>query len=168
MTKIHRLTLAIFMLFFCTGFDQVTKDVAHEKLIASPPISLMSDTIRIQYVENQGAILGLGSNLPDNVRFMIFVLFNGLITTLTLVCALKMRDLRFIQVAGLLLVASGGLGNLLDRLFNNGAVIDFMNIGMGPLRTGIFNVADIFVMAGASLFIVFSLRDQSKATHEIT
>jgi signal peptidase II len=149
------------VLFCCTAFDQVTKDLAQEKLADTPLISLLNDTIRIQYTENPGAILGLGSDLPKEVRFAIFVLFNGLITALTLLFALKLRDLRPIQLVGLLLVASGGLGNLLDRVFNHGAAIDFMNLGIGALRTGIFNVADIFIVAGAALVMLFS-REQTK------
>jgi signal peptidase II len=151
-------------LFFCTGFDQVTKSVAHERLAASAPISLLNDTVRIQYTENLGVILGLGSELPVEARFILFVVLNGLITVITLIYALKVHDLRLIQRVGLLLVASGGLGNLLDRLFNNGAAIDFLNIGIGSLRTGIFNVADVLVIAGASIFILFSLRAQPKGT----
>src|SRR5512138_2364190 len=80
LTKFQRLALAILVLFICTGFDQVTKDIAQEKFASSPTISLLNDTIRIQYSENPGAMLGLGSRLPDNVRFMLFVLFNGLIS----------------------------------------------------------------------------------------
>lgn len=162
MTKFQRLALAILILFICTGFDQITKDVAQEKLASSPPISLLSDIIRIQYIENSGAILGLGSSLPKEVRFALFVVFNGLISAITLIYALKDRDLRLMQVVGLLLIASGGMGNLIDRLFNNGFAIDFMNLGVGSLRTGIFNVADLFIVAGVSLFVLFGLKDQRK------
>lgn len=48
---------------------------------------------------------------------------------------------------------SGGLGNLLDRIMNDGRVIDFMNLGIGPLRTGIFNVADVCITIGVVLLI---------------
>jgi signal peptidase II len=48
-------------------------------------------------------------------------------------------------------VAAGGLGNLWDRLATGGWVVDFMNLGVGPLRTGIFNVADVALMAGVAL-----------------
>lgn len=164
MTRIHRLVLAVLVLFFCTGFDQITKDIAREKLASSPPISLLNDTIRIQYSENSGAILGLGSNLPSEVRFALFVVFNGLISVITLIYALKTHDLRLIQLVGLLLIASGGIGNLIDRLFNNGFAIDFMNLGIGSLRTGIFNVADVFIVTGAFTFILFSLKEQTKTT----
>jgi signal peptidase II len=164
MTKVHRLVLVILALFFCTGFDQVTKDIAQEKLASAPPISLLNDTIRIQYTENSGAILGLGSSLPSEIRFMLFVVFNGLITITTLIFALKAHDLRLMQLVGLLLIASGGMGNLIDRLFNNGAAIDFMNLGIGSLRTGIFNVADVFIIAGIAVVMLFSLKDRQQAT----
>jgi signal peptidase II len=162
LTTFQRTALAAFILFACTGFDQVTKDIARERLASSPPISLLNDIIRIQYSENSGAILGLGSGLPGEIRFAIFVIFNSLISGLTLVYALKTRDLHTGQLMGLLFIASGGLGNLIDRLFNNGFAIDFMNLGIGSLRTGIFNVADVFIIAGVITFMLFSLKDQRR------
>ena len=55
------------------------------------------------------------------------------------------------------LVAAGGIGNLIDRIFRQGRVVDFMNMGITvnqfPLRTGIFNVADVAIMAGLFLII---------------
>lgn len=162
MTKIQRLVLAVLVLFLCTGFDQMTKGIAREELASAPPISLLNDTIRIVYSENTGATLGMGASLPEGVRFVLFVILNGLILSATLVAALKMRDLHLPQTVGLLLVASGGLGNLIDRLFNQGAAIDFLNLGVGSLRTGIFNVADVLILAGAAIFMLSSLRDQKK------
>ena len=55
-------------------------------------------------------------------------------------------------IAGALML-SGGVGNLIDRVFNDGAVVDFLNVGFGSVRTGIFNVADMAIMAGLFLFI---------------
>ena len=46
------------------------------------------------------------------------------------------------------LFLAGALSNLIDRIAV-GSVIDFLNVGIGPLRTGIFNVADVAIMAGA-------------------
>ncbi len=162
MIKTHRLVLAILVLIFCTGFDQITKEFAREKLAASPPILLLNGTILIQYSENTGAMLGLGASLPDNVRFAFFVILNGLISLTTLIYVLKGSTLHSMQIIGLLLVASGGLGNLLDRLLNKGAAIDFLNLGIGSIRTGIFNVADIWIVAGVSIFVLFSLREPTK------
>jgi signal peptidase II len=48
---------------------------------------------------------------------------------------------------------SGGMGNFIDRTTNNGAVVDFLNVGVGSLRTGIFNIADVAIMLGVALFL---------------
>jgi signal peptidase II len=56
-----------------------------------------------------------------------------------------------LHALGAALVAAGGLGNLWDRLVAGGLVIDFLNLGIGPLRTGIFNVADLAIVAGVVL-----------------
>ena len=58
----------------------------------------------------------------------------------------------------------GGLGNLIDRIFNSGAVVDFVSIGLGGLRTGIFNVSDVAIVAGALLvFLGIREREQDEA-----
>jgi signal peptidase II len=53
----------------------------------------------------------------------------------------------------LTLIFSGGISNFYDRASNNGAVIDFLNVGIGSLRTGIFNVADMAIMLGVFLLL---------------
>ena len=55
-------------------------------------------------------------------------------------------------------VLSGGLGNLVDRIINDGRVIDFMNIGIGSLRTGIFNVADVCITVGVVVLVFQALQ----------
>ena len=59
------------------------------------------------------------------------------------------------------LFLGGGIGNLIDRLTNDGRVIDFMHIGIGSLRTGIFNVADMALMAGVFLLGLHSYRTRN-------
>jgi signal peptidase II len=51
---------------------------------------------------------------------------------------------------GLTLVAAGGFSNLVDRA-RFGSVTDFLALGTGPLRSGIFNVADVAILAGVLL-----------------
>ena len=163
MTRFRKLLLVILILFFCTGCDRVIKNLAQRILASSPPVSLLKDTIRIQYTENPGAMLSLGANLPGEARFGLFVIFVSVMLTVTLVYAVKKHGLNSMQLIGLSLITSGGIGNFLDRIFNHGAAIDFMNIGFGPIRTGIFNVADVLIVAGISVFILFSTRGQKQA-----
>ena len=39
-----------------------------------------------------------------------------------------------------------------------GSVIDFLNVGVGPLRTGIFNVADMAILLGVGIFLFTKVR----------
>ena len=69
------------------------------------------------------------------------------------------------QFIVLLFLLAGGIGNLIDRVTNDGLVTDFVSLGIGPLRTGIFNVADVFVLFSA-LALVFIYRKKGVAQLE--
>jgi signal peptidase II len=62
---------------------------------------------------------------------------------------------------GVALFVAGGASNLLDRI-TYGKVVDFMNVGLGPLRTGIFNVADMAIMLGAAIVVVVGYRSDGR------
>lgn len=69
------------------------------------------------------------------------------------------------KIFSLAMVFSGGIGNIFDRIVYDRHVTDFMNMGIGNIRTGIFNVADICVTAGViGLFIFFN--DKRKKENE--
>lgn len=51
------------------------------------------------------------------------------------------------------LVLAGGASNWVDRVVR-GSVVDFINVGLGPVRTGIFNVADIAIILGVAILIL--------------
>jgi signal peptidase II len=58
---------------------------------------------------------------------------------------------------GLTLFIAGALSNWIDRVLR-GSVVDFLNVGIHSLRTGIFNVADVAVMVGVALVALGALR----------
>jgi signal peptidase II len=60
-----------------------------------------------------------------------------------------------LQTIAAALVCGGGLGNLIDRFSQHGYVTDFLNLGIGSVRTGIFNVADFALLFGLGM-LVFS------------
>ena len=146
--RMWRFGLVILILVSCAGCDRATKNVARELLVSSPSISLLNDFVRFEYVENPGAFLGLGSNMPREVRFVLLVIFASVSLVLTLAFIATVPSLGLRPLIGLSLVAGGGVGNVIDRIFNNGAVIDFIRLGIGPFRTGIFNVADVAIVVG--------------------
>jgi signal peptidase II len=149
--------LVLLLAMACTiGCDRVTKHVASTTLAGAPGRSFFADTLRLEYAENTGAFLGLGAAWPPHVRLTVFAL--AALVGLALIVRIG-RRLRHVPPAlvGLALIAAGTLSNLADRIAY-GSVVDFLNVGIGALRTGIFNVADVAIFGGAALVVAFGRR----------
>lgn len=157
-----RLLLSALVVVAFVGCDQATKALAREALATSPPISLLGGAVRFQLAENPGAFLSLGAGLSPQWRFFLGIVFSGAALAALAVFLLRSTSLSPVQRIGLGLVVAGGLGNLVDRLANDGRVVDFVSVGIGSLRTGIFNVADVAITAGAVAAMVAGLWNPSR------
>jgi signal peptidase II len=142
-----RIALVVMILAACVGCDQRSKYLAGEHLRGSDEISLLADTIRLDYTENPGAFLGLGAFLPAPWKAAVFAVGCSIAIAAILLYTLVAARAGYLQVLGLSLICGGGIGNLVDR-WAYGYVRDFLNVGLGPVRTGIFNVADVALMTG--------------------
>ncbi|MCP3917998.1 MAG: signal peptidase II [bacterium] len=140
----------------CIGCDRVTKNVAVEKLYHAAPKHYWNDTVRIQYAENTGAFLGLGDSWPDWLRQLLLVGATSVLLLFVVWHLIRNPKLGVVRTLALALILAGGVGNLWDRM-DSGYVVDFMNLGIGKLRTGIFNVADIAITGGVIALVVFGL-----------
>ena len=150
-----RAALFTTILLLCAGCDQAAKQVAEATLAGRGAIVLLGDTLRLELVHNPGAFLSLGALFPEAVRHLLFVVIGPL--GLALLCTFSLRGgllARPAALVGLALIAGGGLGNWLDRVLQAGTVTDFVSLGFAALRTGIFNVADVAIMAGAVLLLL--------------
>ena len=136
--------------------DLVTKTIVERMFSGEPTVHLLGDTLRVGFVLNTGVFLSLGHALSPTTRFWAFVV--GVACVLTLLLVLTLRDARFRapEVAAVAAIVGGGIGNLVDRV-QIGAVRDFLNVGVGPLRTGIFNVADMAITFGGIALILLPL-----------
>lgn len=129
--------------------------MASSALAGQPGQSFLADTVRLAYVENTGGFLSLGADLPPVLRTVVFTGATGLLLLGLGVFALRVQHAAW-PAFGLALFVGGGLSNWFDRVMR-GSVVDFMNVGIGPLRTGVFNVADMAIMFGAGVFIISEL-----------
>ena len=168
MDKIRNVYLIILVVGCCVGCDQLSKNLASKTLKFSEPIEYFGNTFRFQYAENTGAFLSLGSGLSESVRTYLFTFLSGGLLILLLIYILGNRNFNQKQIMALSLILGGGSGNLIDRILNNGRVVDFMNMGIGNFRTGIFNIADVVIMVGMGLIIYFSFRDRGKTDSAMT
>ena len=146
----------LFLVVSTIGCDQVSKHVAMSRLQGASSRSFLGDLVRLQYAENAGAFLSLGADLPVWMRTALFTVATAVAL---IVCAVLISRSEWggLPQIGLALVVGGGASNLVDRV-RHGAVVDFLNVGIGPLRTGIFNVADMAIVLGVTLLVVSQLR----------
>jgi len=159
---------ALLVLLVCLpliGCDRYTKQQAVILLKGQEPVSFLNGFFTLTYHENTGAMLSLGAYLPENVRFIIFTLLVGLVLVGGLIYLLVKPMNKYSFTLGLLIL-SGGFGNLYDRTFNNGRVVDFMLLQAGSLKTGVFNVADIAIMVGLFGFIFVSSKWGKQLTNQ--
>jgi signal peptidase II len=107
--------------------------------------------------------LSVGAGLPARVRNAVFTIVTGAL--LLVLALLAWRQWGSVwHAAAFSLFIAGGLSNWFDRL-SAGRVVDFMNVGSGWLRTGIFNVADVAIMLGAALFLFAELCSRRARGH---
>jgi signal peptidase II len=165
--KIKNRALYIIMILAGTVIsDQVTKKIAQEYLQNSAPISFLYNFFVLTYAENTGGFLGMGATVNEDIRFWVFSVAVSLFLAAMFVYLIFSKAFTIKQTFMLAMVLGGGVGNLIDRLMYDGKVVDFMNFGIGPLRTGILNVADIYITFGAIFLFLFIISDGKKLEKE--
>lgn len=161
-----RLLLLFAVLLPSVACDQFTKELAVAHLRGERAIDVVGSVFRLTYAENPGAFLGLGRGMPDAVRVPIFIGVTLALLLGAIVYVARQKSLAPLTLGALTLVVAGGVGNMIDRVFRDGGrVVDFALLGLdtpwGRVQTGVFNVADIYIMAGAALLVVASLKERS-------
>jgi signal peptidase II len=156
----RELFLTFLILLLTVLSDQIVKAVVRHQLEPGTIHRVIGSILLLVRAENSGAFLSLGSDWPSEIRISIFILLSAGILIGVIIFTLSSRRLTLGVTIGLALIAGGGLGNLADRIFRGGQVTDFINVGIGGLRTGIFNLADLFITGGVIVLAVSFIRNR--------
>ena len=146
-----------FVVLINFGCDQQTKKIASNTLTYGERTSYLGDTFRLIYVKNEGAFLSFGADQSKKIRFWFLQFFPVLLLVFLGLYTLFSNQLDTLQIVALSFILGGGFSNILDRILY-GKVVDFMNMGIGDLRTGVFNFADVSIMLGMGLFLFMNFR----------
>ena len=159
--------LAAALLAGTIGCDRVTKRIATETLAGAAERSYLADTVRVEYAENTGGFLSLGAAWPAHGRTAVFIVATGALL-MAIGVALVRATWDAWTLLGATLFLAGGASNWIDRVVH-GRVVDFLNLGIGPVRTGIFNVADVAIVLGLGLLLIAHARaDRAARAGDIT
>lgn len=145
-------TWMVAIMLITIALDQYTKHIARMLLAMSAPRRY--GILTLLYAENSGAFLSLGANLPPETRSLIF---SGVVAVALAVGLYALMANRIGGNADSIAVAfiiGGGIGNLIDRIARGGRVSDFLYLAVGPLHTGVFNVADIAITGGVIWLLI--------------
>jgi signal peptidase II len=163
MKILKRIILVTIPLIFLVGCDLGTKKIATEQLRGETSRSYLGGVVQFIYAENSGGMLSIGSHLPETVRVLIFKVFVGILLAILFSILILNENISFSYRIALFFFLSGGLGNLFDRIFNDGKVVDFILLNFFDYHTGIFNVADLYVSLGLLIFILTNILNLNKS-----
>lgn len=145
------------------ALDQWTKVLAVQHLSGKAPIIYFGGLFQFIYAENPGAFLGMGGELPQWIRFIVFGLF-VLLGLIVMLWSLVKNKMSLTDLMAYSFILAGGIGNVIDRLsHDNGHVIDFMfmDFQISPYaRTGVFNIADVAIVLGFFIAISGMVRER--------
>ncbi|SES17974.1 signal peptidase II [Pedobacter rhizosphaerae] len=151
----------VLILFLNVVVDQISKLIARKEIAYYEHIPIIKNFFTLTKVENTGAFLSLGDNMPYALRLVILSGLPIIVLGFGLYYLFSHKNLpKSMQIAICFLIG-GGIGNLYDRIVH-GSVTDFMHMDFGIFQTGVFNFADISIMIGVGILLVQSFRKNLK------
>lgn len=139
--------------------DRWTKWLVVTNLDYKVPVHLIkfgdTQVLNLYYCLNDGAAFSGFSGMRITLIIITSVVILGFLFLL-LFKKIKSK----LCIAAAVLMLSGGIGNLIDRIFNDGLVVDFIDFRL--INFPIFNFADICAVCGAGLIILSVIRGEIK------
>lgn len=161
--KIVRIFVILAIVFSNIGCDQISKKVVRQHIASDEQISLIDPYFTLTKVENSGAFLSLGNTLPGPFKSALLLIIPVIVLGYGLFFMITKTNLSKLMLTGLCFIIGGGIGNIYDRILY-GSVTDFMHIDFILFQTGIFNMADVSIMAGMGMLLLESLHKKKEAT----
>jgi signal peptidase II len=135
------------------GLDQLTKWLAVVNLQGEPSFPLWRDVLHFTYAENTGMAFGM---LKDH-RW-VFMVFSTIAIVALAVYLFRFRPEGLWMQVSMAMIIGGGIGNMIDRVFRECNVIDFLHFEFIP-EFPIFNLADCAVVLGAAMLLAYFIYD---------
>ena len=160
--KRKRNLLITTIVFLSIALDQISKIWVRNNFESYIENSIICDLFILIKVENTGAFLGMGSELPESLRILLLIVLPIIVLIFITIYTYIDKELDKISIIGFSLIIGGGIGNIFDRIVY-GSVTDFFYLDFGSIfKTGIFNIADIFVTTGMILILYPIVKEQIK------
>lgn len=139
------------------GIDRLTKWIVTSNMQLNDTIHLIkigdTEVLNLYYCLNNGAAFSRLSG-----QTILLIVLTSIVIVGLLFLMITKRVKRPVYMAAISLIIGGGIGNLIDRIFNNGLVVDFIDVRI--INFAIFNFADICAVCGAGLLMIVVIADE--------
>lgn len=145
------------------GIDQLTKWLISTNMELNSTVHLIksgeTEVLNLYYCLNSGSAFSM---MEGKTVFLIAV--TSVVIAALIVGLLIKKIRRTPYIVAVSLIIGGGVGNLIDRIFNDGKVVDFIDVRI--INFAIFNFADICAVVGGLLLCLFVIIDEVKESRE--
>ena len=150
--------LAVLSATLFLAADRYTKVIFKPLINTGESTDFIKGFIDFTVISNEGGAWGMLSGHTWILLSITLVVMLILITLL-----LKFGTKNKLIFWSVCLILSGGTGNMIDRIFNGGKVIDFLHFEFWPTFP-VFNIADCAIVIGSGLLVLYFILDTIKET----
>ena len=152
----------VILIIFNITIDQISKFSVRANIELREIIEIIGDRFILTNVYNEGAFLGMGSDMHPTLKLIFLLILPTLVLGYVIYYIVKTKELDRLSLIAFCCIIGGGIANVFDRIVY-GKVTDFFFIDLGGIfRTGIFNVADISVTTGMIMLLIGGIFNKDK------
>ena len=152
-------TLVILFIIFLVGIDQISKFLISSQLNLGESFNILP-FLSFTLIHNTGIAFSIFADWGVFSRWLL-VTCVFLILIYMFFLLFKKAPKHILELISLLLIISGGLGNLIDRIFL-GHVVDFVHMFYKHYSFYVFNFADSYITIGIFIYLIYLFIVQSR------
>ena len=142
----------LFLTLFLVVIDQISKYLVTAQLNLAESLEILP-FLNFTLILNTGIAFSMFDDGGISGRW-ILVSLTSIAVIYVAYILIKEKNLHTLEILPLVLILSGGFGNLIDRVFF-GYVIDFIHVFYGIYSFYVFNLADSFITLGVVIYLYY-------------
>lgn len=147
--------------------DQFSKGAIQTNFKLGEVMEVIPGFFNLTYVRNPGVAFGMGGNLSDIVRMVLFKIIPVFACFWFVYLIWDTRRKSFMLCLSYSMIFAGAVGNIIDRISMD-YVVDMFDFYYGTYHFATFNVADASISVAAVMFILdYIIEERNKKKEEI-
>ena len=163
----HKYFPLITMVLMLVVIDQLTKFYIDSNFVLYQSLEVISGYFNITYIRNSGVAFGILSGFKGIVSQIIFIFISLVVISAIIIIYRGTDDKMIFSRISLSLILSGAIGNMIDRIFRGGEVIDFLDFHWKSYHWPAFNIADSCITIGVTLLMITMIKNKQLTTDNL-